>query len=120
MVSRRVHIEFNISRNESHSECSKVVQKFFAKLSNYLVHRLSQCNAYSSVRQFQATPSRHSCANIRPMFGPHIDLNIDWLPRTENQKADYLSKIVDADDWPKIFCRTRQVVGPSYHRPFFR
>ena len=28
-----------------------------------------------------------------------ISLEIEWLPRTLNQKADYLSKIIDCDDW---------------------
>ena len=29
----------------------------------------------------------------------HVELQVQWLPRTANQKADYLSRIVDADDW---------------------
>ena len=28
-----------------------------------------------------------------------IDLDIQWLPRKLNERADYLSKIVDLDDW---------------------
>lgn len=32
-------------------------------------------------------------------FASHIEIRIEWLPRTENQKADYLSKIVGPDDW---------------------
>ena len=35
-----------------------------------------------------------------------INLEIDWVPRSLNDKADYLSKIVDYDYWeivPKIF-----------------
>ena len=28
-----------------------------------------------------------------------IYLEMEWIPRTENEKADYLSKIVDFDDW---------------------
>ena len=35
-----------------------------------------------------------------------INLEIDWVPRSLNDKADYLSKIVDFDDWevvPEIF-----------------
>ena len=29
----------------------------------------------------------------------NIDLYIQWLPRSENDKADLLSRIVDVDDW---------------------
>ena len=28
----------------------------------------------------------------------HVELQVQWLPRTANQKADYLSRIVDPDD----------------------
>lgn len=28
-----------------------------------------------------------------------IVLDVEWLPRSENDRADYLSKIVDKDDW---------------------
>ena len=28
-----------------------------------------------------------------------ISLDVQWVPRTENDKADYLSKIIDHDDW---------------------
>ncbi|XP_069109284.1 LOW QUALITY PROTEIN: uncharacterized protein [Argopecten irradians] len=28
-----------------------------------------------------------------------ISIDIDWVPRTENEKADYVSRIVDCDDW---------------------
>ena len=35
-----------------------------------------------------------------------INLEIDWVPRSLNDKADYLSKFVDHNDWeivPEIF-----------------
>ena len=32
-------------------------------------------------------------------FVSHVELQVQWLPRTANQKADYLSRIVDPDDW---------------------
>ena len=28
-----------------------------------------------------------------------IKLDIQWIPRTENQKADYISRLIDIDDW---------------------
>ena len=31
-----------------------------------------------------------------------INLEIDWVPRSLNDKADYLSKIVDFDDWEVV------------------
>ena len=37
---------------------------------------------------------------------PGITIEPAWIPRSENDRADYLSKIVDKDDWlinPSIF-----------------
>ena len=28
-----------------------------------------------------------------------IRLEVQWIPRTENEKADYISQLVDFDDW---------------------
>ena len=43
-----------------------------------------------------------------------IDLDIQWVPRSLNDKADYLSKIVDYDDWelaPETFHRLNDLWG---------
>ena len=29
----------------------------------------------------------------------NIEIEVEWIPRSLNEKADYLSKIVDFDDW---------------------
>ena len=29
----------------------------------------------------------------------NIDIQMEWIPRTENEKADYISRIIDHDDW---------------------
>ena len=29
----------------------------------------------------------------------YFSIDIEWIPRSENEVADYLSKIVDFDDW---------------------
>ena len=28
-----------------------------------------------------------------------IEIKVEWIPCTQNERADYLSKIVDYDDW---------------------
>ena len=45
-----------------------------------------------------------------------IRLEPDWVPRKENELADFISRIVDYDDWqvnPKLF---RRDVGAPFHR----
>ena len=34
----------------------------------------------------------------------NIDMKVEWIPRTQNERADYLSKIVDYDDWTVKDC----------------
>ena len=38
-----------------------------------------------------------------------------WIPRTENERADYISRLVDFDDWqitPDLFQSLEQLWGP--------
>ena len=28
-----------------------------------------------------------------------IQLDVQWIPRTDNEKADYISRRIDVDDW---------------------
>ena len=40
---------------------------------------------------------------------------MEWIPRTENERADYISRIVDTDDWAVsdiIFNQCEQMWGP--------
>jgi hypothetical protein len=44
-----------------------------------------------------------------------IELDIQWIPRSLNEKADYLSKIIDYDDWeitPQLFRLLEGKFGP--------
>ena len=44
-----------------------------------------------------------------------IKLEMEWIPRRDNEVADYLSRIVDLDDWqinPNIFRRFNTMWGP--------
>ena len=45
----------------------------------------------------------------------HIYLNISWLPRDQNSQADFLSKIVDFDDYSvhdEVFSHLENLWGP--------
>ena len=45
----------------------------------------------------------------------HISLEIVWIPRSKNSKADYISKMVDIDDWgtcPEFFEFMDYIWGP--------
>jgi len=45
-----------------------------------------------------------------------IDINVEWTSRTQNERADCLSKIVDYDDWTVKDCYFHTVTsvwGPA-------
>lgn len=44
-----------------------------------------------------------------------IRIELQWIPRSENQQADYLSRLMDTDDWkiqPLIFSQLNGLWGP--------
>jgi len=44
-----------------------------------------------------------------------IRIDPEWIPRLENQQADYLSRLQDRDDWaiqPSVFQEFDQLLGP--------
>ena len=46
----------------------------------------------------------------------HITIEPEWIPRKQNEVADYISKIVDYDDWmlhPNIFTQLDYLWGPT-------
>ena len=45
----------------------------------------------------------------------NIRLEVQWIPRTENERADYVSRLIDFDDWqitPEFFLRLEELWGP--------
>ena len=47
----------------------------------------------------------------------NIRLEVQWIPRTENEKADYISRLIDFDDWqitPEFFSPFRGVMGSAH------
>ena len=42
----------------------------------------------------------------------NIRLEVQWIPRTENEKAGYISRLIDFDDWkiaPEFFLRLEEL-----------
>lgn len=45
----------------------------------------------------------------------NIRLEDQWIPRTKNERADYISRLIDFDDWqitPELFLRLEELWGP--------
>ncbi|WP_228265385.1 reverse transcriptase-like protein, partial [Acinetobacter baumannii] len=60
---------------------------------NKNVERIVQVGSMKPDLQFIALDIYHTCIQ------QNININVIWIPREENQKADYVSKIIDTDDW---------------------
>ena len=80
-----------------------VLQSFSAALSHrkvdWLLDNQNTCRIVSvatSKRELQAIAIEifEVCTSF------NIAIEIEWLPRSQNDKADYLSRIVDLDDGP--------------------
>ena len=57
------------------------------------------------------------CSHVK--FGAYlrskIKLEIQWIPRTENEKADFISRLIHVDDWQLIesfFATLEEAWGP--------
>lgn len=100
------------------------------KAIQFILQSFSMILAHHKVKWF--SDSKNSCTIVNvgspkpPLQGiavhifnlcmlHDIDLEVAWLPRKDNEKADYLSRIIDHDDWslnPKIFRFVNSQWGP--------
>ena len=95
-----------------------VLESFGPKLQNERVRwftdnqnvvRIVHCGSKKPVLQQEAL------AIFEASVGARIRLEPEWIPREENQIADYISRITDYDDWslnPMIFKELDRVWGP--------
>ena len=76
---------------------------------NQNVARIVLYGSRKPVLQKEALAIFTTCVNH------HIRLELEWIPREENEFANYLSKLVDYDDWmlnPKVFRELDSRWGP--------
>ena len=81
------------------------------------LHRSDNQAAVRIIQVGSAKPHLQQVAlEIHKVCGEHgIRLIAEWVPRTQNELADYLSKLVDVDDWqvhPRLFEELDDVWGP--------
>ena len=58
-----------------------------------LVHRRTKRRSYCTMRISQALSSQHVTNRN------NIKLNVTWVPREQNEEADFWSRVRDFDDW---------------------
>ena len=88
------------------------------KLVNFRVRWFTDNQNVSRILQIGSKkPSLHSLAlKVFSLVVQHqIRLEPEWIPRDLNERADYLSRIIDYDDWqinPLIFAELDNTWGP--------
>ena len=102
------HKNWSAEESQKSSTCRELVAINFAleAFDNHLAGQLVSCNTdnHNVVRIIQA------CSMVKELqdtalsiflvtYQRRIRLNISWLPRDQNSQADFLSKIVDFDDY---------------------
>ena len=76
---------------------------------NQNVVRILQVSSCKPALQIEAVRVFELCVTSQ------IHLQPEWIPREKNQLADYLSRIIDYDDWyldPSMFVRLDNLWGP--------
>ena len=96
---------------------SLVLDSFASKLAG---HRVKWFTDNQNVRIVQAGSKKQHLQAIAlsiftTCFRQGIQLDMEWIPRSPNDKADYISRIRDYDDWkinPDIFSWIDTMWGP--------
>ena len=100
--------DWSAEESQKSSTCRERVAINFAleTFDNYLAGQLVSCTTdnHNVVRIIQACSMvkelQDTALNIFLVtYQRRIRLNISWLPRDQNSQADFLSKIVDFDDY---------------------
>ena len=95
-----------------------VLESFKTKLRNERVRWFTDNQNVVRIVQY-GSPKPHLQAEALSIFRACIDTNIriepEWIPREENDLADYYSRVVDYDDWmlnPMVFQWLDGLWGP--------
>lgn len=97
--------EFEASQSSIFKELKALLhalQSFSAVLSHHKVNWFSDSqNSCRIVSEGTSKPELRAITKeiFEVCMSFDIAMEIEWLPRSQNDKADYLSRIVDLDDW---------------------
>ena len=101
--------EFYLSGINDRIVGSKRLSEFYCLKESHDFLRQSECSAYCSQWQL--------CGSFSFCMSNNVSFQAQWIPRAENQLADYLSRIVDPNDWslsPRLFRLIVDKWGPFH------
>ncbi|XP_072021557.1 uncharacterized protein [Amphiura filiformis] len=79
-----------------------VMASFVKKLGNHVVKWFTDNQSVAAIatKGSMKTDLQEIALNIfRICVQDNISLEVEWVPRSDNERADYISRIIDADDW---------------------
>ncbi len=97
----------------------RVIFSVASKLANTRVRWFTDNQNVARILQVGSRkPQLHAIALKVFALSVHfqIRLELEWIPRELNERADYLSRIIDYDDWlikPVSVCTVRCRMGPK-------
>ena len=96
----------------------RVLLSFVPRLKGHTVKWFTDNQNVARIVQF-GSRKQHLQDGVLSIFSiclkANIRLEMEWIPRSANERADYVSKIVDYDDWmldPAIFQQLEACWGP--------
>ena len=64
-----------------------------------MVFRQSNCPQDCFSRKHEAAPTPYCVGHFQTCADNRIHLEIQWIPRTQIERADFISRLIDVDDW---------------------
>ena len=95
-----------------------ILESFQTLLKNEQVHWFSDNQNVVRIVQYgsrRPTLQAEALAIFSICVGSLIKIEPEWIPREQNKLADYLSRLVEYDDWmlnPDVFCILDAKWGP--------
>ena len=96
----------------------RVLEAIAQKLSNLRIRWFTDNQNVVRILQVGSAKSHiqvEACKVFKTCIQYNIRLEPEWIPREKNQLADYVSRIVDYDDWqldPVVFAMLNTLWGP--------
>ena len=99
-----------------------VLESFQTKLRNERVRRFADNQNVVRIRQHGSSKpalQAEALGIFSLCVNNYIQIEPEWIPREQNELADYFSHLVGHDDWmlnPSVFFLVRYSVGFSYYQ----
>ena len=93
----------------------RVLQAVVDRLNNSCIHWFTDNQNVVRILTAGRLFAKRSLTDICTLMNRAIHIEPEWIPREQNEIANYISRIVDYDDWfvnPAVFAWVNELWGP--------